>query len=134
MKVYLAGPMTGIPHHNFPLFDEARDMLKGKGYTVISPADMSRELGIDGTREVTEFEYQSCLKDDIKAILRMDAVVVLPGWGTSKGARLEAHIAQVCGIPVLDYISLKNGESVDEAKVIWRVVTQLETTERVYTR
>lgn len=44
MKVYIAGPMTGLPEFNFPLFFEAEELLKGHGFEVINPA---REDGID---------------------------------------------------------------------------------------
>lgn len=41
------------------------------------------------------------MKFDLPAVLDSDAVAVLPGWERSTGARLEVHVARVCGIPVV---------------------------------
>lgn len=41
--LYVAGPMTGIPHFNFPLFDAVSAALRGQGYTIISPAETDHE-------------------------------------------------------------------------------------------
>lgn len=37
-----------------------------------------------------------------------DAVVVMPGWEASQGARLEVHVARECGIPVVELDALIN--------------------------
>jgi len=41
--LYVAGPMTGIPHFNFPLFDAVSAALRSQGYTIISPAETDHE-------------------------------------------------------------------------------------------
>lgn len=41
--LYVAGPMTGIPHFNFPLFDAVSAALRDQGYTIISPAETDHE-------------------------------------------------------------------------------------------
>lgn len=41
--LYVAGPMTGIPRFNFPLFDAVSAALRGQGYTIISPAETDHE-------------------------------------------------------------------------------------------
>ncbi len=42
-KIYIAGPMTGHLHHNFPAFFAAEEMLK-PAYDVVNPARLSIEL------------------------------------------------------------------------------------------
>lgn len=41
--LYIAGPMTGIPHFNFPLFDAVSASLRADGFTIISPAETDHE-------------------------------------------------------------------------------------------
>lgn len=41
--LYVAGPMTGIPHFNFPLFDAVSASLRADGFTIISPAETDHE-------------------------------------------------------------------------------------------
>ncbi len=40
IKWYLAGPMTGIPQFNYPLFDSVSAELRASGYDITSPAEM----------------------------------------------------------------------------------------------
>src|SRR3972149_3772022 len=44
MKVYLAGPMTGLPASNFRVFDVAAAQLRRLGFEVFSPAENDRVL------------------------------------------------------------------------------------------
>jgi hypothetical protein len=123
VRAYLAGPMTGYPGNNYPAFDNAAEKLRQLGWTIISPAEMSRQMGIDGTREVAPVEYQTCLHDDILAVLRAEAVIVLPGWENSKGARLEVLIAQTCGKDVYEYV--EHSDSIDIVRVHDQLATHI---------
>ena len=42
-KVYVAGPMRGIPEFNFPAFFAAADKLRGDGFAVFNPAERDNE-------------------------------------------------------------------------------------------
>jgi hypothetical protein len=102
MRLYLAGPMTGIKDYNFPAFFAAAADLRARGHEVWSPAenDVCQD-GFDPTKDKAQ-AHRHYMKRDLPAVLDADAVAVLPGWENSKGARLEVHVARECGIPILD--------------------------------
>ncbi len=43
-KVYLAGPMRGLPLFNFPAFADAAAKLRAQGYDVFSPAERDEQV------------------------------------------------------------------------------------------
>lgn len=106
MKVYLAGPMTGISYYNFPAFDEAAMWLENRGYTVVSPAELDGELGIEPDEEgkpLPPEKYEELLTRDLAMIesAAVQAVVVLEEWHESQGARREVARALELGLPVM---------------------------------
>lgn len=109
MKVYIAGRMRGIPGFNFKAFDEHAEVLRGMGHETFSPAERDRKNGFDPTQYCgwenlsgLGFDLRDALCDDLKFIcLEADAIVVLDGWETSKGARAEVATARALGLPVL---------------------------------
>ena len=100
MKIYLAGPMRGIPDYNFPMFDMAASNLRAKGYTVFSPADNDREKGYVGKPE--EEIMRDCIMDDLTYIAReAEAFALLPGWEASKGVAAEVALAIFLGLTLI---------------------------------
>lgn len=115
MRVYVAGPMTGIPHFNFPAFISMADLLRSEGFDVVSPAELDdpedRERAM-ASPDGSPIHYESgktwgdFLARDVKLLSDggFDAVIVLPGWERSKGARLETYVANALhGLPVYRY-------------------------------
>jgi len=39
MRIYIAGPMTGLPEFNYPAFNAAAEYLRSLGHHVENPAD-----------------------------------------------------------------------------------------------
>jgi hypothetical protein len=108
MKLYLAGPMTGIEHYNFPAFDAAAKQLREAGHTVFNPAENDRENGFDATglkgHEAAEkgFNLREALKQDLSWICdHAEGIALLPGWEESKGARTEVALGNALGIKAL---------------------------------
>lgn len=84
MRVYVAGPMSGLPDHNLPAFAQAARELNDHGYEAVNPGD----------RGVIEgYSWRDYMCDAIPLLVTCDAVALLPGWERSKGARLEFTIA-----------------------------------------
>jgi hypothetical protein len=84
--------MTGLPEFNFPAFHAAAASLRGKGYTVTNPAELNPD---------TTMTWEQCMRRDIAELVGLDAVVCLPDWHKSRGARLEVYIASTLGMPIL---------------------------------
>lgn len=124
MKLYLAGPMTGIEHYNFPAFDEAAKALREAGHTVFNPAENDRENGFDATglagHEAAEhgFDLRTALKQDLSWICdHAEGIALLDGWGHSKGAKAEIALAHALGIPFMSVQSWLDLLSVPEETV-----------------
>ena len=83
-RIYIAGPMTGLPDLNFPAFHAEAARLRALGYEVSNPA----EINPDPTAG-----WEACMRADIAELVKCDGVALLPGWERSRGASLEAHIA-----------------------------------------
>lgn len=94
--VYLAGPMRGIPKHNFPAFFKAETELRLRGYDVINPARLDLELdGFDGVG-IPPHDEDYYMERDFRAMADCDHMVLLPGWEKSKGVEREiAHFSLV---------------------------------------
>jgi hypothetical protein len=92
-RLYLCGPMTGLPDFNFPAFHTAAGKLRDLGYTVVNPAEINHP----------EKRREDCMRDDIRELLSCDVIVTLPGWQGSKGANLEVEVAKAIGLEVADY-------------------------------
>lgn len=115
MKVYVAGPMRGIPEFNFPAFHAASAKLRADGHFVFSPAEKDNERhGTDiskgnanGCEDVAAkehgFDLRVALGVDLGWICaEADAVALLPGWERSKGATAERAAAVALGLEIIE--------------------------------
>jgi hypothetical protein len=129
VKLYIAGPMSGIPAFNIPAFDKmARDLRSVRvaedpqthrelGYylEVVSPAELddpevraAQLKSPDGqlSPETTgSWTWGDFLARDLKLIADdgIEGIVVLPGWNKSRGARIETAIGHITkSIPIVD--------------------------------
>jgi hypothetical protein len=114
-KVYCAGPMRGHADWNFPSFFAASEFLEQQGYAAINPAQLDIDAGypLERLKLLTPEEFQEFLKGamkrDLDAIQSCDALVLLPGWEKSKGARAERAVAEWAGLRV-GYLWMERGD------------------------
>jgi Domain of unknown function (DUF4406) len=108
-RIYVAGPMTGLPEFNFPAFHSATAELRGQGLQVVNPA----EHGI-----VEAAEWADYLHFDLGRLASCSAIYLLPGWSKSRGAALEAVCAHTLGMHLRYAESAERVHLVDALHVI----------------
>ena len=92
-KVYISGPITGMPDDNRQDFQDAEDWLKYNGYSVVNPHRLNHKHG------KTWGEY---LRVDIIAMMEScDKIYLLDGWTHSDGARIEYNLAKGLGFSLM---------------------------------
>ena len=91
-RVYIAGPMTGLPDLNFPAFNSKAEYFRARGCDVVNPAEVNPDHSMP---------WEECMRRDIAELVTCDVICLLPGWENSKGATLEHHIAERLGMAVL---------------------------------
>jgi hypothetical protein len=100
MRVYLSGPMTGLPDCNFPAFHAAAAAWRSMGWDVANPAE---SFGGDAT-----LPYLTYCRHDVKLLKTCDLIAVLPGWDapTARGSLWEVAIAaELLKLPIADALA-----------------------------
>ena len=100
MRVYIAGPMTGLPDFNYPAFNAAAASLRAMGYCVENPAE--NPVPPCGS-------WDGYMAMAIAQLVTCDCVAFLPGWTTSKGARVENRLAHDLFLKVITVAALLGG-------------------------
>ena len=113
MRIYISGPMTGVPNHNFDAFWNAANRLRVAGHFVINPTELSAPFGTEDEIASSFQEYYleepiispkslapNILAADLAAVRSCDAIYLLRGWESSRGAKRElaeaiAHNLQI---------------------------------------
>ena len=93
MRIYLAGPMSGLPEYNRPAFDAAMVHLEILGYNTINPAQIQLPPGED--------TWQEYMRVTTRSLTFCHGVALLPGWEKSTGAQIERRWAEAVGLVVL---------------------------------
>ena len=91
-KVYIAGPMTGLPNFNFDRFHAAEKLLFGYGYDVVNPATLD-----NGS---TDKPWEYYMRLALRAMLECDMIYALAGSQNSRGAMIEIELARKLNMPV----------------------------------
>jgi len=95
---FLAGPMTGLPNRNALAFNEIAAEMRAQGFLVINPVEIGDDLNCTLRRQPTREEY---LRTGLQILINQcTAIIMLPGWRKSKGARVEHRIAKELGYEI----------------------------------
>ena len=92
-RIYISGPMTGLPEKNFPAFNAEANRLRALGFDVVNPVDV--------TPNEAELTWHECMRSDLAALLTCDTLALLDGWQQSSGAHLEMHVAHRVGMEIV---------------------------------
>lgn len=83
-RLYLAGPMSGLPDSNYPAFHHAADQLRDMGYLVENPAECNLPANSS---------WHDFMRSGVRQLIKCDAIVLMPGWIHSRGAKAEFQLA-----------------------------------------
>lgn len=83
-RIYLCGPMTGLPDYNYPAFNAEAARLRALGYDIENPA---------GNEHPANQTWPGYMRAALAQMLTCDAIALLPGWTESKGAVIERQLA-----------------------------------------
>lgn len=101
-SIYIAGPMSGYKDFNFPVFNSTAARLRDMGWLVYNPAEKEDEKGLDPKAAKTGdsalaikngFNFREVYLWDVEKVIAADAILMLPGWEQSPGARGEHAVA-----------------------------------------
>lgn len=85
--VYLSGPISGRPYYEYQNeFREWEAICENKGLVVLNPAKNPKGL--------TAADYMRISLAQVEAA---DAIVLLPNWQNSRGAKIEKAYAEYIG-------------------------------------
>lgn len=102
-EIYIAGPMSGYEHFNFPAFFAAQKKLEAEGWKVWNPAakdiesevqkDASFATGNDKQLMESGWDFRDAYLWDCEKVIRGNGIYMLRGWEKSAGARGEHAVA-----------------------------------------
>jgi hypothetical protein len=110
-RIYIAGPMSGIPDYNRPTFYSTAEAFEEGGWEVFNPAE--NDVRLFGSHEACNEAIEANRNQALRVMLGSDlewicsdadAIAMLPGWEKSYGARAEHATAVALGLEII-YIS-----------------------------
>lgn len=126
-KIYVCGPMSGIPKFNYPLFERVTAELRqdeldtGRNRMVVNPAEEDSPLMQDLARNSRDGDaavltaaagesWGDVLARDVKLIHdHIGSFVLLPDWVKSRGARLEVFVGLLVGVQDFTEVKVLQG-------------------------
>ncbi len=93
-RVYIAGKITGLDRVNaLNLFAKAQIIIEDNEYEAVNPFDVCEDT--------PDKHWSDYMGECHRELLKCDAIVMLPNWHDSRGARIEYAVAREMGILVV---------------------------------
>lgn len=123
MIVYLSGPMTGLPNNNKEAFNKYAVYYRSQGFNIKNPAEFP---------ENNTQSYNDWLKRDIEILMtECNAIMMMPGWEASNGAKVEKHVAESLGYQILDACEIIDGAGyIKQPETICQIADRLTSEDR----
>jgi hypothetical protein len=102
MRVYIAGPINGMPNGNKEAFKLRAEELETQGHEPVNPWDVPVDHAGPCTGDPTMdplHGYGCYMRKDLEALMTCDAISLLDGWEHSRGAMVEKAVAEILGMP-----------------------------------
>jgi hypothetical protein len=90
---YIAGKMGGVENFNYPNFYAAEPTVIKLGYKPVNPA-----RNFDGDQTLP---YEVYMHKSLRQLLDCQAIYMLDGWESSRGANIEHDIAMALGLEII---------------------------------
>jgi hypothetical protein len=107
LKFYISGPISGLSEEVYTdNFGRAEAFLLNEGYDCVNPLkvpacfseDCRRPDSNPGGQSKADGSYLhdwTCyMKHDIISMMECNAILLIPGWAVSRGARIELRLAE----------------------------------------
>jgi len=126
LKYYISGPISGYPDGNKDSFYTTHKKLEeisirtGVNLQIVNPHDLDL-VAAPPVDLNPDAHWIWCMRRDIKALCDCDAVVLLPGWELSRGARMEVWTAHKFGMPffrIFDNGLVEEFISIDDPEIV----------------
>ena len=96
-RIYIAGPMSGLPENNYPAFHDAAERMRNRGWHVENPAENP------APHSDAACEWTAYMRMGITQLMTCHAIYLLPGWEKSPGASVELFIAKRLGLTIYEH-------------------------------
>lgn len=106
MRVYLSGQISNLTEEEYKAnFERAGALCRAEDWEVVNPLEVEpcKDFMCGGSKPDNPsgqklHAYSCYMRHDIKAELDCDAIVMLPNWKNSNGAKFELEVATMCGL------------------------------------
>lgn len=93
MKIYISGKISDLPTEQVKeKFAKAEAQIRAFGHEPVNPLDNGQLPTATWAQQMTA---------SLAMLFECDAIYLLSDWDDSRGARIEANIAEECGLEIL---------------------------------